>query len=73
MPASLWACLAWKSGRDCISMNDPAGRVLDDRHPVPDRSVTEQLLVDVGDEHDLGADLGEHIDRGVEVVRLVDR
>ena len=45
-------------------------RVLHDRNAIPLRCVAEQLVLDVGDEHDLGADCGQWPERGVEVVRF---
>ncbi len=45
-------------------------RVLHDRDPVPLRCVAEQLVLDLGEEHDLGTDRGQRAERRVLVVGL---
>src|ERR1700694_1399107 len=47
---------------------DVSGGVFDDGNPIPDRGVAAGLLVYISEEDGRGADLGENVDRCVEVV-----
>ena len=51
----------------------PAGRISDHPDAIPGGAGAERLRLDIGHEGDLGADVGEHIDWRVLVVRLATR